>query len=76
MRVSKYRYLIALLLIGWGCPALAASGAPVDQTTIEMNRKANEACYACHSAAGIAKPPKADIDMSKLKDSRLEPAIY
>ncbi|MDP2170555.1 MAG: cytochrome c3 family protein [Rhodocyclaceae bacterium] len=76
MRVSGYRYLIALLLIGWGCPALAASDAPVDQTTIEMNRKANEACYACHSAAGIAKPPKADIDMSKLKDSRLEPMVY
>jgi len=60
----------------WMLPALAADAAPIDTATIEKNRKANEACYACHSAAGIAKPPKADVDMSKLKDSRIEPVIF
>lgn len=57
-------------------PAHAGSDAPIDTATIEKNRKANEACYACHSAAGIAKPPKADLDLSKLKDSRLERSVY
>lgn len=58
-------------------PALAGTdAATVDTTTIEKNRKANEVCYACHSAAGIKSPPKAGIDMSKLKDSRLEPELF
>ncbi|MDP2823163.1 MAG: hypothetical protein Q8O52_10880 [Sulfuritalea sp.] len=61
----------------WILPAQAGTeAAPIDTATIEKNRKANEACYACHSAAGIAKPPKADVDMSKLKDSRIEPAGF
>lgn len=54
----------------------AADGAPVDQATIQANRKANEACYACHSSAGIKNPPKPGLDLSKLKDSRLEVEIY
>lgn len=60
----------------WGTAASAASDAPIDTATIDKNRKANEACYTCHSAAGIAKPPRADLDMSKLKDSRLEPEAF
>lgn len=56
---------------------LAASDSPVDTATIEKNRKANEVCFACHSAAGIAKPPKANLDLAaKLKNSRLEPEIF
>ncbi|MDP2825706.1 MAG: cytochrome c3 family protein [Sulfuritalea sp.] len=57
-------------------PVLAADAAPVDQATIELNRKANAECYTCHSAAAIKKPPKADLDLSKLKDSLLEPEIF
>lgn len=78
MFVSWCQKIVVLLLLvgGWGLPVFAASDAPVDQTTVEMNRKANEACYACHSAAGIKKPPKADIDLSKLKESRLEPDVF
>ena len=58
-------------------PALAGTdAAPIDTATIEKNRKANEACYACHSAAGIKAPPKAGLDLSKLRDSHLEPAVF
>lgn len=57
-------------------PVLAADAAPIDQTTIEQNRKANGACYECHSAAAVKKPPKADLDLSKLKDSSVEPAVF
>lgn len=76
MRTNWYRKLLALLLATCGWPAIAAGDAQIDQATIEMNRKANEACYACHSAAGIAKPPQAGLDLSKLKDSRLEPSVF
>ena len=55
----------------------AASDAPIDTATIEKNRKANaENCFNCHSADGIAKPPRADLDLSKLKDSQVEPSVY
>jgi hypothetical protein len=78
MSWRKNAAVLFLILNGsaWTLPVFAADAAPVDQATIEKNRKANEACYACHSAAGIAKPPKADLDLSKLKDSRLEPKIF
>lgn len=55
---------------------LAADAAPVDQATIAANRKANQACYECHSAAAIAKPPRADLDLSKLTESRVEPEVF
>ena len=78
MFASWRQSILALIMIGvgWSSAAVAGSDAPVDQATIDKNRKANEACYACHSAAGIAKPPKADLDLSKLKDSRLEPEVF
>ncbi len=78
MFASWRRNIIALIAIGlgWGGVAFAGSDAPIDKATIEKNRKANEACYACHSPAGIAKPPKAGLDLSVLKDSRLEPEVF
>lgn len=78
MFASWHLSIIALIAIwvGWGGAAFAGSDAPVDQATIEKNRKANVACFECHSAAGVAKPPKAGVDMSKLKESRLEPDVF
>jgi len=74
---STWRLCILTLLLGSGAfPVLAGSDTPIDTATIELNRKANEACYACHSAAGIAKPPKADLDLSKLRNSLLEPSVF
>ena len=78
MFASWRRSIVALISIGvgWSGIAFAASDAPIDKATIEKNRKANEACYSCHSAAGIAKPPQAGLDLSMLKDSRLEPEVF
>lgn len=77
---ASWRHLsIAALLsisVGFGHAVRAASDAPIDTATIEKNRKANESCFTCHSAAGIRKPPRADVDLSKLVDSRLEPALF
>lgn len=73
---SWHQCIVVPLLAGWWLSAFAGSDAPIDTATIEKNRKANEACYACHSVAGIAKPPKADLNLSTLKDSRVEPVIF
>lgn len=54
----------------------AADAPAVNQETIEANRKANQACYTCHSRVGIQNPPKAGLDLSKLKDSVLEPSVF
>lgn len=77
----SWRNSIAAAVLGLGCflpmaMALAADASPVDQATIEQNRKANAECYSCHSAAGIKNPPKAGLDLGKLKDSRLEPEVF
>ncbi len=70
--------IIGVLLVATlsGLPALAAAEGEVDSETLAKNRKANEVCFACHSAAGIAKPPQASLDMSKLNDSRVEPNVF
>ncbi len=57
-------------------PVHAGSDGQIDSETLAKNRQANEVCFACHSTAGITKPPKDGLDMSKLKDSRLEPAVF
>lgn len=81
MFTSWYPKIVVLVVLGmsvWILPAQAASdAASVDTATIEKNRKANEACYACHSAEGIKNPPKAGLDLAvKLKDSHLESGIF
>lgn len=70
--------IIGVLLVATlsGLPALAAAEGEIDSETLAKNRKANEVCFACHSAAGIAKPPQASLDMSKLNDSRVEPNVF
>jgi formate-dependent nitrite reductase cytochrome c552 subunit len=39
---------------------------------LEKNRKDNAECLACHSAAGLKNPPRADLDLAKLKETLLE----
>jgi hypothetical protein len=77
MRTS-WKTLGSGLLIVFFASSLAgaASAAGIDTATIDKNRKANEACYACHSAAGIATPPKPGMDMAKLKDSHVEKEVF
>ncbi len=74
----KSAAVLVLVLAGsaWALPVSAADATAVDQATIEKNRKANEACFACHSAAAISKPPRADLDLGKLKESRLQPEDF
>lgn len=76
-RKSVTVLILVLTASAWVFPVHASTdAATIDTTTIDKNRKANEACYACHSAAGVVKPPRADIDVAKLKGSRLEPSVF
>ena len=68
--------ILVLLSSAWALPVYAITDAPIDTATIEKNRKANAECYTCHSAAAIKQPPRAGLDLSKLKGSRLEPEIF
>lgn len=77
MFINWRQILTRLLLIaGIGGGVAWTAHAEVDTATIEKNRKANEVCFTCHSAAGIARPPKAGMDMSKLKDSRVDTHVF
>lgn len=75
--ISKLRWLAVVLALsiapGWGT-ALAEGEAkkPVDPELLEKIRKSNAECYACHSEAGMAKPPRTDMDMKKLRGLLLE----
>ena len=75
-RKSAFILILALFSAAWALPTHAASDAEIDTATIEKNRKANAECYTCHSAAAIKKPPRADLDLSKLSESRIEPDIF
>lgn len=55
---------------------MAAEGTVMDPAVLEKNRKANEACFACHSEFGFKNPPRTDMDMEKLAAALYEPKVY
>lgn len=67
-------FLVVALLAP--APALADDEEPVDPAVAAEIRKANEACFACHSPAGIAKPPQLGLDLSALRDDGVEPDLF
>lgn len=78
MTKSWRKYLaLAVIAAAWGLAAHAsAEGAAPDPAVAEKNRKANEACFSCHSEFGFKNPPRADLDMSKLANALLEPKVF
>jgi hypothetical protein len=62
--ISWRNTLAAFIAYAWNFQALAASEAvATDPAVVEKNRKANEACFACHSEFGFKNPPRTDMDM-------------
>jgi predicted CXXCH cytochrome family protein len=67
-----------------GGPALAAdeatgagaSAEAVNPELLEQIRKDNAQCYSCHSEQGLAHPPRADLDLVKLRDLLLDDADF
>lgn len=80
MSQSWRNSLTLILLLAGGFvfqPSWAASEAgTIDPAVAEQNRKANEACYACHSELGYKNPPRADMDMAKLRATLVDAAVY
>jgi len=71
-------FLSACISIALLLPSLAqaADAAPANPEVIAQNHKANAECFACHSEAGISKPPKAGLNLSALKGSKLKPEVF
>ena len=69
--------LAAFIACAWSVQVLAASEAvAVDPAVAEKNRKANEACFACHSEFGFKNPPRTDMDMKKLAETLYDPKVF
>lgn len=73
--------LLVALLLGAG-PARAAEKAEKEEAKgptpeqVARNMQKNEACFECHSEAGVAKPPKPDMDLKKLRKLIRDKATY
>jgi predicted CXXCH cytochrome family protein len=68
--------LLAGLLIA--APALAETrgAAPKDPETVEQVRKWNAECLDCHTEAALRRPPRPDMDLTKLAKVLTDPARY
>ncbi|MFO1283610.1 MAG: cytochrome c3 family protein [Burkholderiales bacterium] len=75
IRATLAAFVIAAFT-GGAAGVQAGSDAPIDTATIEKNRKANEACFECHSEAAVRRPPRPDLDLGALRDSRVEPKSF
>lgn len=77
---SPWRKAIATIAAVIACalsvPALATDAVAVDPAVAEKNRKANEACFSCHSEAGFKNPPRTDMDMKKLAETLYDPKAF
>lgn len=78
MRKHWLGYFTVLILAGGGMhPSFAASeGDPIDPAVLEKNRKANEACYTCHSEFGVKNPPRTDMDLQQLAATLVDQPVY
>lgn len=69
------RLNVCCVVVSAFCLALAAvasttsAAEPAGPTpeALAKTRKANEECFACHSEAGLKNPPKAGMDLKKLR---------
>lgn len=75
MRAPSLALIAAIALLAPGV-ALADDDEPVDPAVLAAVRKANEACFACHSEAGIRNPPQAGLDLAKKLHSTVEPEVF
>ncbi|HEY0885530.1 MAG TPA: cytochrome c3 family protein [Ramlibacter sp.] len=53
-----------------------AQATPPDPALAEKVRRSNDQCLSCHSAAGVANPPRADLDLERLKTFLVDPTTF
>ncbi|MBL8590962.1 MAG: hypothetical protein JNK46_20690 [Methylobacteriaceae bacterium] len=68
--------VLAFACAGVAARAQDAKGVVTDPAILEKNRKENAECYGCHSEAGYKNPPRADMDMVKLRALLHDPAKF
>lgn len=75
---KKFFVAFAALIFCIGLPSLAQDQpAPgISTELLEKNRKANAECFACHSEAGLHKPPKEGLDLKKLRGLLQNPEVF
>lgn len=79
--VSKLHLAAATfaLIAALGASAKAADvkgAAPTDPALVEKIRASNAECYACHTEQGLKTPPRADMDLAKLRGFLHDPKQF
>jgi len=73
--VAQSGWLAVCLWLLLGGSTFAAAFNPTPEA-LEKNRQANLKCLACHSEAALRQPPKADLDLKKLRGLIVDPAAF
>jgi hypothetical protein len=68
---ARQRSLARLLFC---CALLSPAFGHAADLPLEKIRVANDECFSCHSETGLKKPPKAGMDLVKLKDMLIDAA--
>lgn len=78
--VLRYAACIAMMLLASFVPAAALAqektSALMTPELLEKVRRANNECFACHSEEGVKKPPRADLDITKLRPLAHDPKVF
>lgn len=59
-----------------GAQAQTKGAAPTDPALVEKIRASNAECYACHSEQGLKAPPRAGLDLEKLRAFIHDPKVF
>ena len=65
-----------LALLGGAASAQTKGAAPNDPELAAKIRASNAECYACHSEQGLKAPPRADMDLEKLRQFVHDPKQF
>lgn len=68
--------LLAVLLLAWPAAAQTKGAIPTDPALVEKIQKSNAECIACHTEGALKAPPRADMDLEKLRDALVDPALF
>ena len=78
--ISSPRVSIILLILCLTVPGFASvaadDAASLDAAVVKKNHQANADCFACHSAAGLKNPPRADLDLGKLEAALMVEEVF
>lgn len=68
--------IVFLLIAAAPAGAQTKGAAPTDPALVAKIRASNAECYACHSEQGLNAPPRADLDLQKLRNFIHDPKQF